>query len=202
MFAPRTLPVRILAVLLTAALVGPAFAKETAAKKKKPVSPGGSTLSARVIGYDGKPIANATVVVTSLDDNSAWASKPSDKKGRISIPGIRYGWAQLTVKTPSGDFLGDQAMNFPPGKPVEVVFNLIDAEDRPASWWADRQVEVPPGSAPDQVFGMAQSTQKLTGVEYWKSPKGIAIVAGLGAVALLAIAAGGHKGPGTGSRGY
>jgi hypothetical protein len=42
-----------------------------------------------------------------------------------------------------------------------------------------------------EVAGMAQSSQKLTGVEYWKSPAGIAILVSVGVVALAAIASGG-----------
>ena len=90
-----------------------------------------------------------------------------------------------------GQFLGDQAVNLPPGTKVVVDFNLLETADKPASWWTDRRVELPPGHALDQVAGRALSSQKLIGVEYWKSPAGIAILVTVGVVALAAIAAGG-----------
>jgi hypothetical protein len=40
---------------------------------------------------------------------------------------------------------------------------------------------------------MAQTSQKLTGVEYWKSPGGIAILVSVTVVALGIIAAGGNN---------
>jgi hypothetical protein len=40
---------------------------------------------------------------------------------------------------------------------------------------------------------MAQSSQRITGVEYWKTPAGIAILASVGVVALGVIAAGGRN---------
>jgi hypothetical protein len=52
-------------------------------------------------------------------------------------------------------------------------------------------VELPAGVTSEQVAGMAQSSQKLTGVEYWKSPAGIAILVSVGVVVLAFIAAGG-----------
>jgi 2-keto-3-deoxy-galactonokinase len=54
-------------------------------------------------------------------------------------------------------------------------------------------VEPPKGDAAAEVAGMVQSSQKLTGVEYWKSPAGIAILIAAGAVALTAIAVGGRS---------
>ena len=42
----------------------------------------------------------------------------------------------------------------------------------------------------DDCIGHAQVFEKPSGREFWRSPKGIAIIAGIGGVALLAIAAG------------
>lgn len=106
---------------------------------------------------------------------------------------LPYGWADLVVTTEQGDFLGDQAINLPPGTKVIVNFNLLETADKPASWWTDRRVEPPAGLTLDQAAGMALSSQKLIGVEYWKSPAGIAILVSVGVVALGLIAAGGGK---------
>jgi len=161
--------------------------------KGKPKSAAGSRLEGRVIGPDGKPVRGAIVTVRSLDGDASWSSLPADGRGRFRLQSLPYGWADLVVTTPHGEFLGDQAINLPPGTKVVVNFDLLETADKPASWWTDRRVEVPSGVDLAQVAGMAQSSQRLTGVEYWKSPGGIAILASVTVVALGLIAAGGGK---------
>ena len=190
---------RIVAAALTAALALPSLAASGANSNsnKKAKSAAGSRLEGQVLGPDGKPVRGAIVAVRSLNGDASWASPPTDSRGRFYLQGLPYGWADLVVSTEKGDFLGDQAINLPPGTKVVVKFNLLETVDKPASWWTDRRVELPAGLTPDEVAGMALSSQKLTGVEYWKSPAGIAILATVGAVALGLIAAGGgsYKAP-------
>jgi len=182
---------RILAAILIATLAEPALASSNTSSKNKQKSTSGSSLEGKVFGPDGKPVRRATVTVRALEGDKTWASSPTDSRGRFSIQGIPYGWDDLIVTTEKGDFLGDQAINLPPGTRVVVNFNLLETADKPASWWTDRRVEPPAGITVAEVAGMAQSSQKLIGVEYWKSPAGIAILASAGLVALAAIAAGG-----------
>jgi hypothetical protein len=190
---------RVVATLLAAALALPAAAapRSHAHADGKSKSVGGSGLEGKVLRPDGKPIQGAVVAVRLLDGETSHASPPSDKRGRFRLSALPYGWADLVVTTDKGDFLGDQAINLPPGTKVFINFNLLETADKPASWWTDRRVEPPGKVSLEQVAGMAQSSQKLTGVEYWKSPAGIAIIAGIGVVALGLIAAGGgsYKAP-------
>jgi hypothetical protein len=181
---------RVVAAVLTAALAFPAAART---HKDKPKPAPGSGLEGKVVRPDGKPIPGAIVAVRLLDGETTYASVPTDKRGRFKLSALPYGWADLVVTTDKGDFLGDQAINLPPGTKVIVNFNLLETADKPASWWTDRRVEPPGKVSLDQVAGMAQSSQKLTGVEYWKSPAGIAIIVSLGVVALGLIAAGGNS---------
>jgi hypothetical protein len=186
---------RALAVVLVATLSLPALASTPKAshREKKEKSAGGSRLEGQVLGTDGKPVRGAVVTVRGLEGDGPWISPPSDRRGQFRLQGIPYGWADLMVTTEKGDFLGDQAINLPPGSKVVVKFNLLETADKPASWWSDRRVEPPAGLNVTDVAGMAQGSQKLTGVEYWKSPAGLAILIGVGVVALAAIAAGGGK---------
>lgn len=192
MFSARGRVGKLLAVVLTAMLAGQTAMAKT--KKEKPAAiPPGSTLNGKIVGDDGKPIRGATVTVKSLDGEMSWISKPSDKGGRFNLRGMHYGWAELVVETEAGAFLSDQAMNLPPGRNVVVTLSLLETRDRPASWWADRRVEIPKAEENSTIAGMALSNQKLTGVEYWKSPAGIAILISASVVALAAIAAGGRN---------
>lgn len=184
---------RIIALALVAALAAPAYAADAATEKPEhgPKSKGGSRLEGKILGFDGKPLRGAIVAVRSLNGGDTWSSHPSSSKGRFHITSLPYGWADLIVKTDKGDFLGDQAINLPPGSKVVLNFSLLETADKPASWWTDRRVEAPTGSTLNQVAGMAQSSQKLTGVEYWKSPSGIAVIVSMAVIALGVVAAGG-----------
>lgn len=185
---------RVLAVVLIATLALPGLAKSSpdSNSSNKQKSAGGSRLEGKVFGPDGKPLRNAVVMVRSLEGGTSWVSQPSDRRGSFYLPGLPYGWVDLIVTTEKGDFLGDQAVNLPPGSRVVVNFSLLETVDKPTSWWTDRRVEPPAGMSVAEVAGMAQSSQRLVGVEYWKSPAGIAILISVGVVALAAIAAGGQ----------
>jgi hypothetical protein len=180
-------------VVLTVVLSVPSLAATSSSSNpaKKQKSAGGSRLEGQVLGPDGKPVRGAVVTVRGLEGETSWVSQPSDRRGRYYLQGLTYGWADLMVSTDKGEFLGDQAINLPPGRRVVVSFNLLETADKPASWWTDRRVEPPAGLNVTDVAGMAQGSQKLTGVEYWKSPAGLAILVGVGVIALAAIAAGG-----------
>jgi len=180
---------RILAATLSASLALPAGA---AHKEKAPKPAPGSAIEGKILGGDGKPVRDAVVTVRALDGGKSWASAPSDGKGRFRMEGLAYGWGDIVIATAQGEFLGDQAMAFSPGKKVEVTFTLVPTADKPESWWADRRIERPAGVETAQLAGLAQSSQRLTGVEYWKSPAGIAILASAALVALGLIAAGGR----------
>ena len=184
---------RVLAVVMTAALFVPAGAASKDKAAKTPKTPDASRIEGRILGGDGKPVSDAIVTVHSLDGDKSWSGPPSDRKGRFHIEKIDYGWAEIVIKTGDGEFLGDQALTFPPGKRIEVTFTLVPTADKPESWWADRRIERPAGLEIAQLGGLAQSSQKLTGVEYWKSPAGIAILATSAVLALGLIAAGGQS---------
>ena len=182
---------RLLAVALAAAMAGsPAWA---AKKKSEPKPPPGSRLDGQVRMADGKSPAKGVIVeVRPLGGGGPFRSQPTDGKGRFSLRGLPYGWSEVLIAAPQGGFLGDQAINLPPGSKVEVKLTLVTLADRPESWWAERHLEPPAGLSEAQVAGLAQSSQKLTGVEYWKSPAGIAILISATVVALAVIAGGGR----------
>jgi hypothetical protein len=184
-----------LASILAAFLAFPpsAFAK-AGGKAEKPVpTPPGTRVEGRVLGGDGKtPVRGAVLEVRSIEGDKSWKSLPTDRNGRFQMKGLDYGWAEIVITTGKGEFIGDQAINLPPGTKVGVSFTLLDTADRPESWWTERRVELPKDIAANEVSGMAATSQRLTGVEYWKSPAGLAILIGGGVLALGLIAAGGR----------
>lgn len=193
MFSPRASTSRVLAVAVAAALLGSPALAASKKEKKKSDRPAGSRLVGRVVGADGKTAApGVSVEVRPLNGGSPFRSAPTDKKGRFVLEGLPYGWAEVLVTSERGGFLGDQAINLPPGSKVEVELALLSLADRPESWWTERHLEPPADLPREQVAGLAQSSQKLTGVEYWKSPTGLAILIGTSVAALAVIAAGGR----------
>jgi hypothetical protein len=193
-FSQRALRIALASVLAALmAFPSSTFAK-TGGKAGKPVpTPPGTTVSGRVLGGDGKtPVRGALIEVRSIEGDKSWKSLPTDRSGRYQVKGLDYGWAEIVITTGKGEFIGDQAINLPPGAKVGVSFTLLDTADRPESWWTERRVELPKDIAASDVSGMAAASQKLTGVEYWKSPAGLAILIGGGVLALGLIAAGGR----------
>lgn len=181
---------RVLAVVLSASLVVPTAVAGGKPKTPKPAP--GSRITGRIVASDGKtPVRGATIEVRPMNGGAPVRSKPVDSKGRYSLSGLPFGWAEIVVVTDGGVFLGDQAVNLPPGKTVEIGFSLLSHSERPESWWAERKIETPPGLAGTTVAGLADGSQRLTGIDYWKSPGGIAIMAAIGVVAIGLIAAGG-----------
>ncbi|HJQ97823.1 MAG TPA: carboxypeptidase-like regulatory domain-containing protein [Candidatus Polarisedimenticolaceae bacterium] len=181
----------MLAVVVAASVVGsPAWA---AKKKSEPKPAPGSRLDGQVRMADGKSPAKGVVIeVRPLGGGGPFRSQPTDGRGRFSLRGLPYGWSEVLIAAPQGGFIGDQAINLPPGSKVEVKLTLLTRADRPETWWAERHLEPPEGLNESQVAGLAQSSQKLTGVEYWKSPAGIAILISATVVALAVIAGGGR----------
>jgi hypothetical protein len=180
------------AVALAAALAAPAFSSPA---PPPPVS--GSRLEGRVLGPDGKPVRGAVVTVRSLSGDLSWQSLPTDTGGRYAVRALPYGWADLTVTTGAGGFLGDEPVNLPPGTKVVVNFSLVEGTNKPASWWTDRRIERPGGGEGEKIAGMALSSRRLTGIEYLKSPAGLAVVASVAVVALGLIARSGGRKPAT-----
>ena len=194
----------LFAVTLSAGMAFPAIGAEAGASEppsskphhaKKKTAPPRSTLEGRIFAADGKTgVRGATLELRPLDGSATGTSAPTDSRGRFRIKGLEYGWAEIVVHTSDGQFLGDQAINLPPGRKISATFSVLQTADRPESWWKDRNVEPPPDLA-SSLSGMAAAQQRLTGVEYWKSPKGIAILIAGGILALGLVAAGGSYTP-------
>jgi hypothetical protein len=72
-------------------------------------------------------------------------------------------------------------------------FNLTRFSDRPPDYWVSRAAATADAKADGGTVGLAESRATLAGKDFWKSPKGIAIIAGSAGVLLLAIAVSARK---------
>ncbi len=173
-----------------------ASAAKDAKKKKAEKPPKKCEIHGQVFAADGKtPVAGAKVHYRSLERKDTVESKPSDSKGRFSIGGLEYGWGELAVETPQGTFVSDQAVELLPEGSAAVSFSLTRFEDRPADYWVARAASGAEPGADGGPVGLAEEKAVLAGKDFWKSPKGIAIIAGSAGILLLAVAASAKKSP-------
>lgn len=157
---------------------------------EKDPEPTGGRISGKVFAADGKTAVGAAVVkAVPLQGGETRASSPSNAKGEFSLDGLTFGYYDLIVEAASGTYIANQVVNVPPSGKLVIQFALTPYGEKSPSWWAGREPRALPGGG--TATGSAELRQRQRGAEFWKSPGGIAVIAGIGGVALLAIASGG-----------
>jgi len=179
--SPVRVPLAVaLAVLLTA--TPPMHAQQA---DEPPPSEGRGSLQGQVLGHDGKtPVAGALVRVSHLRTAQTLSASPTDPRGHFALTGIPYGYLDVVVETPEGGFVASKVLNLGPEGRLSVTLVLTKNEDMPQGWWTGRQPRTLPGSETPAV-GVANVRE--SGRSFFRGPKGIALLAGAGALALLAL---------------
>ena len=177
----------LLAVSLTAAQQPPAEAEtETQAAPRLPATeqPQGR-IRGKVLAKDVKTtVAGAVVRVSHLRTGTTLAAT-TDTRGAFEVSQVPYGYVDLVVETMEGAFVGSQVLNVPPDGQVSVTLVLMKNEEMPQDWWVGRQPRALPGSGAPAA-GVANVRE--SGGGFFSSKKGIALLAGAGALALLTLA--------------
>jgi hypothetical protein len=172
---------RKLATFLAATLLQPwilAMAQQPSAA----VAPATAKLEGKVLGLDGKtPVSGAKIIAYHLSTEQLFEALPTGPNGQYEIAALPYGYFDLAVETPEGVFVGNQVVNIPPDGTAGITFTL--------SPHTDGRPRVFPNSDMT-ASGTAQVQEKLKGRAFWRSPKGVAIMAGTGGALLLAVAGG------------
>ncbi len=152
-------------------------------------------LAGRVFEGDGETPARGVVVrVHPLEAGPLRASSATDDKGRFEIEGLAHGYVDLTVERDGSVFAGSEIVSLPPKGKVTVDLTLTRLDERSAAWWATRgPLQLPGGRG--EAAGLAEVRPEIGGRDFWKSKKGIAILAAVGGAALLAIAVGSRNSP-------
>jgi hypothetical protein len=192
----RPLRAAIAAVLVLLCAVPPrALAQEEGEapappQAAEPEAPARGRVEGRVLGKDGQtPVAGAVIRAVHLRTAQTLASTPTDAKGAFALEAVPYGYVDVAVETAEGGFVGNQVVNVPPDGRVEVTLVLIRNEDMPEGWWSGRQPKTMPGT--DQPAIGVATVQPRGEQAFWRSRTGIGILAGAGALALLALVGGG-----------
>jgi hypothetical protein len=144
---------------------------------------GTAVLNGKVLGLDGSTLDGATVVAYHLSTERVFRSSASGSGGEFRITDLPYGYYDIAVETPQGLYVG-QVVNVPPaGKVVATLrlgpFTGADAAEQRAFRGSDTP-----------AVGVARLDERASGTAFWRSPKGVAILAGAGGAVLLALAAG------------
>ena len=173
-------PIRRMAVvLLIFALALSASPEVRAQAEASGQGPSTASLHGKVFGADRQtPVSGAVVRAVKGDGVQVFSSLPTDEKGSYSISGISLGNYEIVVEMSDGVYLVEKPLALSEAKsyalslanvPSENVEKRVPAIDKPVKGYA-WTLE---GKSPKGAF--------------WKSPGGIAIIAG-GALALLLLA--------------
>ena len=171
--------------LLIVALMVPLGLTPRASAQEMGAAAGQAQLRGRVSAIDGASVAGATIIAYHLPSERVFRSEVTDSSGSFSILDLPYGYYDLAVQTPTGLFVADQVVNLPPSGKASVNMTLSPGG-------TDRSAPRGFPGADEAPVGVAMVDTKEKG-SFWKSPGGMAIIAGAGAVLLAAIALSGDE---------
>jgi hypothetical protein len=145
---------------------------------------GTSTIAGTVLDANGKKIAGARVHAYHLSSAKLFASSPTQGNGKYKIEGVPYGYYDLAVETPDGLYVASRVVNVAPASTSAAIFTVVPYQ--PSTQGVARKHPV----SDEDPRGLAKLHQKAKGRDFWRSPKGVAILGGTAAAGLLAIASG------------
>jgi len=143
---------------------------------------GNSEFLGKIQSVEGKGVEGARVLIYHLSTEELFTSEPTGRGGDFKLVDLPYGYFDVAVETPEGIYVADQVINLPPSGKATASLALSEFEDA-----GSRPPREFSGSDAESV-GWARVKEKLRGKAFWKSTAGIAIIAGVGGVALLALA--------------
>jgi len=177
---------RIAVVVTILAVLWPVTATAQQLAKEEGEISGNSEFLGKIQSAEGKGVEGARVLIYHLSTEELFSSEPTGRGGDFKLTDLPYGYFDVAVETPEGIFVADQVINLPPSGKATASLSLTEFEDagsRPPREFSGSDAE---------SIGWARVKEKLRGKAFWKSTAGIAILAGVGGVALLALAAGGN----------
>jgi hypothetical protein len=154
------------------------------AQHTPPDAQGTSKIVGKVLDAKGERVRDARVLAYHLSSERLFSSQPSGGKGEYEITGLPYGYFDLAVETPDGLFVSNRVVNVAPAGTSALIFTVVPYQ--PATAGSPRRH---PGSD-REPSGIAETRDKAKGRDFWRSPKGVAVLAGIGGAGLLAIASG------------
>ena len=137
----------------------------------------------KVQSVDEKPIDGAVLHFYHLGTRKTVSSSPTDPRGRFELTGLEHGYYDLAVETDDGLFVVGQVVNVNPSGKSALVLTLVP--DRTPAAASERRSFL---GRDTLGAGRASMETRPRGIDYWKSTKGLVILAGAGSVLLFGIA--------------
>ena len=154
----------------------PASLAQSAASGQGPTTAG---LEGRVFGPDRvTPVSGAVVRVVRGDGVQVYSSLPTDEKGSYSISHITLGSYDLVVELPDGIYVVEKSLGLTEAKTYGLSLATVPSENV--------EKRVPSIDKPVKGYAWTLEGKSPKAGGFWKSPGGIAIIAG-GAVAIIAL---------------
>lgn len=146
---------------------------------------GSARIEGQVFRADAKtPEAGAILRLCSLEDGTLVGTGTSDAKGEFALGGLVHGFAELTVEAGGALYVANQIVRLSPTS--KQLYDLVLVRD--AQGVERRASGACVTRAPS---GSAELRERATAGSFARSKKGIALITGLGAVALIAVVSGG-----------
>jgi len=145
---------------------------------------GTAKITGKVVDSSGREVRGARVLAVHLSSSRIFAAEPTSGNGEYVIAGLPYGYFDMAVELAEEIYVANRIVNVAPAGTAAAIFTLVPFD--PTTEGLSRPH---PGSDAEPA-GVAQLRAKPKGREFWRSPKGVAIVSGVVGAGLLAIAAG------------
>lgn len=161
------------------AVVAPA----SAAEPQSPAKPTGARIEGSVRSRSGdasSPARGGRVLAYEVAAATLRATQAIADDGSFRIEGLPHGWYELAVEFDGALYVGNRALDLDPGSVRPVKIELLP----PPTGTSPRRF---PGS-PQEPTGLAVLEKQTTTKEFWFGGKGIAILGGVGAAALIGAA--------------
>lgn len=150
--------------------------------------PGTARIFGRIVGADGQAQVAATrVLAYHLTSGKTFRSAPVKPNGEYEIGELPFGYFDLAVQTAQGLWLTNRVVSLSPAGKAEMILAL-GAGGAAAGLESGRTW---PGEEPGALIGAFEVRQAPRGRDFWRTPKGVALMTGAAAVALLALATSG-----------
>lgn len=167
---------RLAALICLAAICGaPGFGQDSVGGDLA----GTSSLVVRVFDDRNKPLRGVSLLAQHLSTAEVFRCPGTNRKGRCKLSGLPYGYFEIAISAPEGVFIAERAVNLPPAGVVEL--SLAAGRFAPTE-----EPRTFPGTEVAST-GTLALTKHLRGRDFWRSPKGVAVLTALGGVALLVL---------------
>ncbi len=149
------------------------------ANKLEPTVPT-SEFSGKLLGTDGQPASGVEFMTYHLATGELFSATTAGK-GTFTLLDLPYGYYDMAVRSGDGLYVADQVANV-----SAIGKNVVQLRLQTLSPSARADLRAFPG-ADIAPIGIAVLIDQRFGESFWRSPKGISLFAGGGALVLLLI---------------